>query len=519
MTQKDKGSFFTPREIATWIVGKLLKGIETSNILEPSCGEGVFIDVLLEQPEAFYSIDAVEIDAEVFNKSLMKYTNKVNVFCEDFLFIDFKKKYDFILGNPPYVVKKRLSEIQIAKCKEIHMEHNLNLASISNVWTAFLLKSISLLKEDGVLAFVLPTELLQVNYSEEIRNLLLKEFDLLEVVSFKKLAFESIEQDTVILFAYKESKKKKGLFFAEVSSIEELASAKIDFVEHHGNHEAKWTSYILTEDDFAFIKKISTKCLKVSDVCKSVTGIVTGANDFFILTKKDVKKFNLQKYVKKIIKKGSYINNIPEITAEVFLELEKNQKPCYLLDLNGIKEEAFPKSLKDYLNLGNIKGINNRYKCSKRPRWFDVPSIWSSDGLFFKRGHNHLSLINNSLDVYSTDSAYRITMNDGFDIKSFVFSFYNSFTLLHTELLGRYYGGGVLELTPNEFKRLPIPMIKCVDKTYENFLKVFKGKTSIEEFVKIHDDKILSNFSELSKDDLARVRYLYNKLKKRRLER
>ena len=59
-----------------------------------------------------------------------------------------------------------------------------------------------------------------------------------------------------------------------------------------------------------------------------------------------------------------------------------------------------------------------------------------------------------------TDTAYHIRMQDKWNVKDLCFSFYNSLTLLFAEIEGRFYGGGVLELTPEEFRGLPLAMLK-----------------------------------------------------------
>ena len=55
---------------------------------------------------------------------------------------------------------------------DIHLEQNLSNKRINNIWTAFLVSAISKLEDDGILAFVLPLELLQVKFTSEIRELL-----------------------------------------------------------------------------------------------------------------------------------------------------------------------------------------------------------------------------------------------------------------------------------------------------------------------------------------------------------
>jgi adenine-specific DNA-methyltransferase len=72
-----------------------------------------------------------------------------------------------------------------------------------------------------------------------------------------------------------------------------------------------------------------------------------------------------------------------------------------------------------------------------------------------------------------------------------IFSFYNSLTLAYSELYGRYYGGGVLELTPNEFKIVPIPYVNLGENEFKGFTNSFRNKISIKEICRMNDVKIL----------------------------
>jgi adenine-specific DNA-methyltransferase len=84
-------------------------------------------------------------------------------------------------------------------------------------------------------------------------------------------------------------------------------------------------------------------------------------------------------------------------------------------------------------------------------------------------------------------------MADNFSIENLIFSFYNSLTLAFAELYGRYYGGGVLELTPNEFKKLPVPYIKLPSGSFNSFVKDFKIKVSIKQICDQNDKIILKS--------------------------
>lgn len=521
MNIKNKGSFYTPVAIAEWLTHRVKGNYELSKVikvLEPSFGDGVFISSLNSVfGSSLFTLDAVELDRVAFDKVNSNKENNISLYHKDFLFWDAEVKYDLIIGNPPYIARKRLADEQADKCKEIHITNGLENKEVSNIWTSFLIKSASILSSNGVLAFVLPTELLQVNYAKEIRKYLLKNFDRLEIISFKSLAFQDIEQDTVILIAYRKPRLDFGLYFAEVSDVAQLSINNLTFLSHHGDHNAKWSSYMLTEEDMLFIENISKKCNKISDYCTSVAGIVTAANSFFIVNQKDVDKYGLRRFVKQIVQRGIFINGAVEISNSQFEELRVANKPCFILDLNDISECDFTDGLKEYLKLGVSQDIHNRYKCKLRKRWYDIPSIWKSEGMFFKRGHKYPKLVVNNADVFVTDSAYRIRMKDGYHIKSFSYSFYNSLTLLYSELNGRYYGGGVLEVTPNEFKSLPIPYSEISESEFTVFSMAFRNKTSIESLVAENDLKILSSIEGLTVNDIKRVQDIYRKVKQRRL--
>lgn len=517
VSPKLKGKFYTPKPLAEWIVFYLSGHFKAPiSALEPSCGNGVFINALDSSAIEVSHLDAVEI--EYAATKLIKEPSKIQnieISNKDFLFWNTDKKYDLVIGNPPYIVKKRLEGEQVTRCKEIHIAHELANKEISNIWTSFVLRSSDYLNENGVLAFVLPTEILQVKYAEEIRQYLISKFQRIEIITFRHLAFDDIEQDTVVLFTYKTcSAENEGVYMIEVDEVA-LLHRETPIFNHLPQSclGQKWTTSILAEEDILLVEHLSAGLRKIKDCCSSGAGIVTAATDFFIINQSTKRQFDLDDVSKKIIQRGGNVNGYINFTNERFEALEKRNLPCFLLDTNGIKIQS--EGLKDYLNHGLKLNINNTYKCKLRGRWHDVPGIKKGEGFFFKRSHDYPKCIKNSADVYVTDSAYQITTYLGFNIESLVYSFYNSLTLLAAEMQGRYYGGGVLELTPNEFKNLPIPYCEC--DNFEAFSNNFDLKKSIDDILAVQDEIILVGELGFSRDQVARIQASYKKMKSRRL--
>lgn len=513
--KKELGSFYTPQNLADWIVRKIISQNTVHSVLEPSCGDGVFLSSLYKMLSTLPQATVIDIDKDATAKVRKKFP-EINVIASDFLFLDVKKKFDLVIGNPPYISKKNILSSQVEQCRKIHIKNGLKNQEVSNIWTAFLIKSCSLVKSSGILSFVLPAEFLQVKYAQEIRDFIVHNFERVEILSFRNFRFEDTEQNTIVLFAYKKTEKSNGIFFKEINSINELDD-NIIFEKSELNPEMKWTANCLNTEELAVLNKVKQNPLvnNIDYYCSAVAGIVTAANSFFILNKETVAKFKLKKYVVPIIQKGLFVNGNVCFNSEDFCKLYNSNTPCFLLNLSSVPESKFSSYLRDYLNIGYQKQIDKRYKCLQRTRWFDVPSIWNSEGFFFKRSDKYPKMLVNQCNVYITDSGYRIKMKKMYNIENLTFSFYNTFTLLMAEIMGRSYGGGVLELTPNEFKSLPIVYFdEVID--FNKFSEMFSNKEDIVDILKKNDEIILKNRLKLTDKEIFLLQQAYNKLKSRR---
>lgn len=531
MRQKKSGSYYTPPELSDFMVKHATKPFshysDKIKVLEPSFGEGIFIKslqkIITAKKDLSFTVDAIELDKRAFKtvrKSITNIDFSLKTYNKDFLFFSDKdkKKYDLVIGNPPYIVKRFLSDKQESKCKSIHNKANLADKSINNIWTSFLASSVLKLSTDGVLAFVLPFELLQVKFAEELRKLLVETFERIEVFTFSKIIFSNIEQDTVLLFGYKKS-KKKGLFFSQIDCAEDLYEGK--YCLKKGNYlkgkPVKWSNHILTEDEMSLLFDIADKLKSVDDYCNSVAGIVTAANNYFIVTEETAKKYKLKSICRPIIQRGLFVNGKVAFDERDFEDLKNSGKPCYLLCFPDKREASFSDSIQQYLQEGLESDIEKRFKCQKRDRWYRVSSIWEPDAFFFKRSHLYPKLLVNKTKTLVTDSAYRISAYNGYDVNSIAYSFYNSLTLTFAELYGRFYGGGVLELTPNEFKSLPLPYINVSKREFRSFENIFERKNNINDVLTILDQHILRENLKLSNKSIEILQEVRKKLIKRRL--
>lgn len=524
MRKKEIGSYYTPLNLAKFIVDYCLSQINKPDIsiLEPSAGDGIFVKAINEIEKYNYfkkiNLTLVEREKEELKKAIKKNTVKsikVTAISKDYLnfHFDSKKKFSAIIGNPPYVKSNYLSSEQKLLAKEIHLEQNLTNKKINNIWTSFLLSGISKLNKDGLLAFVLPLELLQVKFTEEIRSLLKKSFKRIEIFMFDELQFlECKGQDTVLLIGYKRH-KTPGTYYTTIKSMEELHNRNFRLYSNISVSESskKWTHHFITPEEHTFLENIKKELNLVSDYVDNKAGIVTAANNYFIVDKETLDKYFLKDFAKPIVQKGFFVNGSVTFSRYNYSKLIKDNKPAFLLDFNDLDLKNIPSNVQDYIALGIKQKIQERYKCMQRNNWYQVPNIAKqSNAFFFKRAHEYPKLLKNEANVFVTDSAYNITIKDNHSLNDFIFSFYNSLTLAFAELEGRYYGGGVLELTPNEFRILPVP--RSTHNDFDLYKKDFKNKQDIEDVLIKYNHQILNSSLNLNSEEIKRIESIRKKL-------
>lgn len=545
---KLKGVYYTPQLLADYIVYRLFdegKYRFKSNIrvLEPSVGGGIFLKALLngnyykdkglfKKDVPHLSVEAIEINDEAaaetnqLTRSYDASKGVVNVVNQDYLeyFLNNEKKYDLIIGNPPYVRRRSMSLEQRELCANVHEKAGLMDKNPKNLWTSFFAGAKESLTKDGVIAFILPADLLQVKYSQEIREILHDEFSRVEIFTLNWVYFDDIEQDVVILICSNQDKQNRGVKFYHINNLSELEEPKKTSDNDNSRRQSlnKWTNYVLDEQEFKFIDKIHKKIAPqaIRYYCDSGAGIVTAANDYYIVDRQTRDEYSLESIAKLTVKKSSSMFPAVRLTKADLDKKANEGAEVFFLDFPDRPKNELPDNYKKYLKNGEEKNIHQRYKMLLRDNWYSVPSVWSSEAFFTKRSNIFPRIILNKANAYVTDAFYRIRVKDGVKVNNLTFSFYNTFTFIYAELMGRYYGGGVLELTPNEFKDLPLPYIDGDTRSkLSNLDELVRGNSKLTQILNYTDELILKEQYGLSDKEVEKLREIYKKLLIRRMKK
>lgn len=498
MNEKLTGSYYTPYRAVSFMRKYLLKQNSCcKSILEPCAGDGRFIDAFVDY-NTVESIVAVELYEEK-TKSLLKhnYPKKVSIVTSDFLKFARKtnQKFQLIIGNPPYINIKNMGKDFLENAKKFCCEYELPNTVIKNSWVAFVLASIGLLDSNGTIFFVLPLEFLQVQYAEQLRGALENRFNTIHILTFSEKMFPKIEQEVCLVYL---ANQRQNLPYISYRQFLNLDSDEISFESRIERNKPlkKWSNSILSDADIDLLKHTGNPYILIKDLGESSPGIVTGANNKFILTRQEVQKYKCGSLIIPVIAKGVMVRNHFEINAGLIKILAKNGDKVYLLNLAATQEQDLPTALKEYLKeVGgtkrNGKNIKECYKCSKRKPWYGIPIVGSGNLVFFKRYDACPRICTNPMGIHTTDIAYNIRLKEEFDPQSVAFCFYNSLTLAQCEFVGRYYAGGVLELTPSEFKSLSLPYYKIGQEDIDILKKMFSEGATLEEIVQLVNSKTI----------------------------
>lgn len=529
--EKLRGGYYTPEPIAQFICNWAID-INTKGILEPSCGDGIFLKeavkrVMEVNPDL--SIEDMVVGVELFEEEAKKasiYGTKV-VSGDFFEFykdnVKEKQKFDVIIGNPPFIRYQNVDANSREIAFQLMRGAGLHPNKLTNIWLPFLVLSALALSKNGKLGMVIPAELFQVSYAGETREFLAKYFDRLTLITFQKIVFEDIQQEVILLLGEKTS-SSKGIQVIELNDLDDLSNLDIsnfyDYEVKELNHsDEKWIKYFLSCEEIEFMRKLrnNVNIVPTTNLFEINVGLVSGENSFFLMNHEMVKEYQLGNATRMIIGKTEQLKGVI-LSERDFRNLVEKGKKVYMFAPKDVPFSELSKEEQEYIKYGEKLGFNMGYKCRIRKNWYCVPQSWEPDAFILRQVNRYPRIILNYANAVSTDTIHKIRFLDGVNPEYVAAAFLNSYTLALAEVTGRSYGGGVLTFEPSEIRKLMIPMknaelldVKKIDKLIRD--------NKIEEVLDYSDRILLVKGLGLSGNEVKVLRNIWLKLSERRLGR
>lgn len=378
-------SFYTNSEEITSLMVSNLQVDDGFRILEPSAGEGVFIDSLLSANSNLL-IDAIDINKDVTALLREKYNNykNIKIIEADTLLDDELDQlafrggvYDAIIGNPPYGAWQEYEKR--ATLKKKYLGHY-----VKETYSLFLLRCLSLLKLKGKLSFIVPDTFLYLNMHTKLRKILLTSSKISQIIIFPSKFFPGInfgysnlciitlQKDTLensknnIVTILKDLKKVSDLTEIKNKNISQHITKyhlKQDEILNNQNHR-----FILADNRIINMLNKSKKC--IGDFADVVTGFYSGNNKKYVkVASQNVRGAKGYKIIK----------DDDEIGISSSLEGIESDKDIYIPYVKSASNTKYIRKNNDWYLLWNKKAIKE-YLSNPKAR-FQNSKFYFKDGI------------------------------------------------------------------------------------------------------------------------------------------
>jgi len=346
--KKTNGIVYTPQ----WIINLILDDIDYKNniydkkIIDPSCGEGNFLIVVVERflkdcikkkldldkirivlhDNIFgFDIDETAISKckTYLNDIIKKYgIDKVewNILQIDSLDKNKIKQYfncfDYVIGNPPYI---RIQHLGKERRERIQKDWFFCRNGSIDMYIAFFELGLNLINETGKLGYITPNTYFKTETAKILRYYFMEKKIVKKIIDFNyHQVFDDATTYSAITILDKSWRQNKFYYFKgyekSTKFVDEIQLSNIDY--------NKWT--LASNDVLKRIKEIETRGISLGKIAKIHVGITTLADDFYIfkdpiiegdkatIKLKDDRVFTIEKDILKPIIKASVLKSSNE---------------------------------------------------------------------------------------------------------------------------------------------------------------------------------------------------------------
>ena len=511
---KLRGGYYTPAPIAEFVSGWVAQAGPV--LLEPSCGDGNILAALARHTDR-------AVGVELFPDEAAKAAERsgVEVATGDF-FAWFtaprRGSFDGVAGNPPYIRFGNWAEPSRTAALEFMRSRGLRPNKLTNAWVPFVAASVAACREGGRIGLVIPAELMQVGYAAELRQHLIDNCAAVTVVCFKRLVFPGILQEVVLLLA-EVGVGPARIQVIEVDDAESLTTLPINdepMVRAPLHEREKWTKYFLTPRAIEVLRALRAddRLSPLEHFASVDVGVVTGRNSFFVMTPDEARQHQVEDIAIPLVSRSAQLSGVLYEDSDHVAYVAAQGKSL-LLDARGV-DPAEHSGLAEYVALGEEHEVHTGYKCRIRKQWWVVPSIWEADAFMLRQIHTHPRIVANGTKATSTDTVHRLRVGDGVDAAKLAAIAMNSVTFAVSEIVGRSYGGGILELEPSEAEELPVPDPSLLaDHLVAKVDELVRDKR-IDEAIEVVDQAVLIDKLGFTRGDIEDARSAWRTLRDRR---
>lgn len=385
--KKTNGAFFTPQYIVDYIISNVSPQ-EKSKVIDPSCGSGAFLLGIIRYYVSTFDKSITDIIKEnLYGADILEYNTRrsklliilfaimngeiidegdIHIYTADSLRCDWPCKFDYVVGNPPYVKFQDLDDITRSF---LLVSYQTTKMGTYNLYFAFFELGLKLLTEEGKLGYITPNNYFTSLSGEPLRQFFQTNKTIYQIVDFDATKVFEVQTYTAITFLNK--KKNEYIQYDRIDRGESpsqfLTAITLTPNKYADLSAKKWR--LLCGDERKNIQVIENSGQTLGDLMNICVGIATLKDEVYFIDpinedkkyyyiKKKTGEFKIEKAVTKPLVKISDMKRASDIEANTrriifpyktikgkaipWEEEElKNKYPCcyeYLLSVKDILE-------------------------------------------------------------------------------------------------------------------------------------------------------------------------------------
>lgn len=375
-----------------------------------------------------------------------------------------KEGFDVVIANPPYI---QLSKTDISKeIKQYLLDRYKTSSGRFNTFGFFTIFGLDLVKQQGVLTYIIPNTILSQEYYQYIRKYILDNSQINEIVNYNDMVFESAVVENITIFLSKLSDLKKN-HVTKVSNQTENSVEVLKEINQESFYSSYKNQFDIKGDSITNKIEHTSNTEKLSSLC-NINQAIALKND-----------------------RSKSLLEDPKLGSEVYKLLDGRNVQRYKINWTGV-----------YLNY-DLKKIHS---CKRK----DI--FLKDEKLLFRRVSSNLVFAYDNNQFFALNTLVVVTIKDKYLGK---YSLKYLLSILNSKLVNYYYFHKY-KSTKNVFSEIqarsvgliPIPLISLSDQ--QKFISIVDDILSADkdDILKQYDDRInemVYKLYDLTDDEVSTV--------------
>ena len=178
--------------------------------------------------------------------------------------------FDCVIGNPPYVLGRETFDETI---KKYIAQKYFSYGGKYDLYIFFCEKALKLLKQSGIFSFIIPNAILTNENATKIRELILKDYTLQTIRTYKNKVFDNAQVETVVIAVENTKSQKENI----VKIVEDDKTIEIPIERFLKNVNFKFNVAVDDKSE-NLIDKISSCSILLGQLTETCIGIQLGGS-------------------------------------------------------------------------------------------------------------------------------------------------------------------------------------------------------------------------------------------------